>query len=485
MHPQARLRRSAHHLRITLPQLSAYRTLESRQRYGLLGAAFLALIALVVLRQNAVILVITFLILSYLAALTFRLYLFWTALRSPGEVVISDDEARAVPDDLLPVYTVLVPAFREPEVIEHLITNLRALEYPTSRLDIKMLLEEDDEATVEAGRALIKPEDEGIEIVLVPKGDPQTKPKALNYGLSLAHGQLVTIYDAEDRPDPLQLRKAAISLGRASDDTACIQAKLVFFNTQQNLITRWFDIEYRMWFSQLLPGLSHVHAPIPLGGTSNHFRRDVLTEVGGWDPYNVTEDADLGVRLHRRGYKTAVLESTTHEEANSDFINWVKQRSRWYKGYLQTWLVHCRRPRSLYRDLGWKGFLMFHLFVGGTPLLAMLNPVFWLMTILWFVAHPAFVLHVFPAPVYYAGLLCWLGGNFVFLYACMLSAYETKQPKLTIAAALMPLYWVMMALAAAKATIQIIFNPSYWEKTQHGLDTLSVQRQAQAGPQNA
>jgi cellulose synthase/poly-beta-1,6-N-acetylglucosamine synthase-like glycosyltransferase len=484
MHPQARLRRSAHHLRITLPQLSAYHTLESRQRYGLLAAGFVALIALTVLRQNAVILLIAFLILSYLAALTFRLYLFWTALRSPGEVVISDEEARAVPDELLPVYTVLVPAFHEPEVMEHLIANLRGLDYPASRLDIKLLLEEDDDATVAAARELIAPDDEGIEIVLVPEGDPRTKPKALNYGLSLSHGQLVTIYDAEDRPDPLQLRKAAVALGRASDNVACIQAKLVFFNTQQNLITRWFDIEYRMWFSQLLPGLSHVHAPIPLGGTSNHFRRDVLTEVGGWDPYNVTEDADLGVRLHRRGYKTAVLESTTYEEANSDFVNWVKQRSRWYKGYLQTWLVHCRRPRSLLHDLGWKGFLMFHLFVGGTPLLAMLNPVFWLMTILWFVAHPGFILHVFPAPVYYAGLLCWLGGNFVFLYACMLSAYETKQPKLTVAAALMPLYWVMMALAAAKAAIQIVWNPSYWEKTQHGLN-LVPREPPQAEPQSA
>jgi cellulose synthase/poly-beta-1,6-N-acetylglucosamine synthase-like glycosyltransferase len=210
----------------------------------------------------------------------------------------------------------------------------------------------------------------------------------------------------------------------------------------------------------------------------------VLEEAGGWDPFNVTEDADLGVRLHRRGYRTGVLESTTGEEANSDFVNWVKQRSRWYKGYLQTWLVHCRRPRGLLSDLGWKGFVEFHLFVGGTPLLAILNPLFWLMTVLWFIGRPAFISHLFPAPVYYLGLICWLGGNFIFVYACMLSAYETRQPKLTLAAFLMPVYWVMMSLAAAKAAIQIVWNPSYWEKTQHGLDLVPRER-PQAEPQGA
>jgi cellulose synthase/poly-beta-1,6-N-acetylglucosamine synthase-like glycosyltransferase len=198
----------------------------------------------------------------------------------------------------------------------------------------------------------------------------------------------------------------------------------------------------------------------------------VLTDIGAWDPFNVTEDADLGVRLHRLGYRTGILDSITYEEANSDFVNWVRQRSRWYKGYLQTWLVNMRNPRELQRDLGWKAFILFNLFVGGTPLLAMLNPVFWLMTLLWFVTRSSVILSLFPAPVYYAGLVCWLAGNFVFVYATMLSAFENDEPKMVMAAALTPIYWAMMAVAATKAVYQIIFTPSYWEKTFHGLDLL-------------
>jgi cellulose synthase/poly-beta-1,6-N-acetylglucosamine synthase-like glycosyltransferase len=350
------------------------------------------------------------------------------------------------------------------------VEQLRALNYPRGRLDIKLLLEEDDSGTIAAAHNAIGADSQGIEVVLVPSAQPRTKPKALNYGLLLARGQLLTIYDAEDRPDPLQLRRAAVAMGRLPERVACLQAKLLFFNPQQNVITRWFAIEYHMWFSQLLPGLVDVDAPVPLGGTSNHFRLNVLNDLGGWDPFNVTEDADLGVRLHRLGYRTAVLDSITYEEANSDFVNWVRQRSRWYKGYLQTWLVNMRHPNELRRDLGWKAFLLFNLFVGGTPLLAILNPIFWVMTIVWFVSRSGFILSLFPMPVYYAGLLCWLGGNFVFVYATMLSAFDSDDPNMVFAAALTPIYWVMMAVAAIKAALQIIISPSYWEKTFHGLD---------------
>ena len=156
----------------------------------------------------------------------------------------------------------------------------------------------------------------------------------------------------------------------------------------QNLITKWFTIEYALWFSFFLPGLASMDAPIPLGGTSNHFRRLALQSMGAWDPFNVTEDADLGIRMFREGYTVGVLESTTYEEANSDFVNWMKQRSRWLKGYIQTFLVHLRHPVELQREMGLKNVGHFCMFVGGTPILAIINPIFWLMTIVWFVAHP-------------------------------------------------------------------------------------------------
>jgi cellulose synthase/poly-beta-1,6-N-acetylglucosamine synthase-like glycosyltransferase len=304
----------------------------------------------------------------------------------------------------------------------------------------------------------------------VPDGKPKTKPKACNVGLARARGEFVTIYDAEDRPDPLQLRKSVVAFSRCDQTVVCLQAKLSYYNADQNLITRWFTAEYAMWFSQLLPGLVRQSAPMPLGGTSNHFRRSALLAVGGWDAFNVTEDADLGIRLHRLGLRTHVLDSTTLEEANSDFVNWVKQRSRWYKGYLQTWLVHMRHPRQLARELGLGGFVAFNLFVGGTPLIALLNPVFWSLTFIWFIAHPPFVAALFPPVLYYTGLLCMTLGNLAFYYATIISARTTGQPKLVLAATIAPVYWAMMSIAAIKALVQLFSVPYFWEKTAHGLD---------------
>jgi cellulose synthase/poly-beta-1,6-N-acetylglucosamine synthase-like glycosyltransferase len=251
---------------------------------------------------------------------------------------------------------------------------------------------------------------------------------------------------------------------------ACLQAKLSYSNVHQNLITRWFTIEYAMWFSLFLPGLVSFDAPLPLGGTSNHFRRGILEAVGGWDPYNVTEDADLGIRLYREGFSVRVLESITFEEANSDFVNWVKQRSRWYKGYLQTWLIHMRHPILLYREMGVGGFTEFNLFVGGTPILAVLNPIFWTLTALWFIGHPAFIRAIFPSLIFYPAIACFSLGNFAIAYLTVINCRMMKQVELLWAALLVPLYWVMMSIAATKALIQLVFAPNFWEKTVHGLD---------------
>jgi cellulose synthase/poly-beta-1,6-N-acetylglucosamine synthase-like glycosyltransferase len=404
----------------------------------------------------------------YVAVIINRLVLFKGSLRADTVEKVSDEEARAVPDEDLPIYTVLLPAYKEPEVIHLLLANLGQLEYPTDRLDIKVLLEADDDETIDAVRGL----DVGdhIEVVLVPPSQPRTKPKALNYGLSLARGELVTIYDAEDKPDPLQLRRAAVALGRLGPEVACLQAKLSYDNVDQNLITKWFTIEYAMWFSLFLPGLVKLGAPLPLGGTSNHFRRKCLERLGAWDPHNVTEDADLGIRLYRRGYTAKVLESVTYEEANSDFVNWVKQRSRWYKGYLQTWLIHMRRPRQLMSEIGPMGVIQFTLFVGATPILALLNSVFWIMTVVWFVGHPHFIKAIFPAPVFYLAILCWTFGNFAIFYLTLVSCRIDKRFHLLWAALLVPVYWVMMTIAAVKAIVQLVYTPSFWEKTVHGLN---------------
>jgi cellulose synthase/poly-beta-1,6-N-acetylglucosamine synthase-like glycosyltransferase len=429
--------------------------------------AAIALGALIAPLSTAIYL-IGFATLLYLAALVYRISAYWQSVSNPRVVVVSDEEARSIPDDDLPVYTVLVPAYREPAVIAALIKRLGDLEYPTDKLDIRLLLEQDDTETIVAAEAT-HPGPQ-FTIVRVPHSEPKTKPKACNIGLEHARGTYVTIYDAEDRPEPLQLRRAVFGFRELPSRVACLQAKLSYYNAEQNLLTAWFTIEYAMWFSFLLPGLVSQRGPLPLGGTSNHFRGKVLREVGGWDPYNVTEDADLGIRLARRGYQTGVLDSVTLEEANSDVINWVKQRSRWYKGYFQTWLVHIRQPLQTFRDLGWRGFIGFNLFILGTPLLSLINPLFWILTALWFLVHPALIIALFPAWLYYLGLFVMVLGNFTLFYTWLVSARTIGSRKLVLAAVLVPFYWALMSLAVTKAAIQLISAPSFWEKTVHGLD---------------
>ena len=403
----------------------------------------------------------------YAAVLAYRLSLLRAGGEDPLLVRVGDDEARGIRAWHLPTYTVLVPVFREPAVLAGLVEALAAIRYPAHLLDVVLLVEHDDADTVAA--ALDATSGTSIRVLVVPPQGPRTKPKALNYGLARTTGELVTVYDAEDRPDPLQLRKAAAAFARGADELACLQSVLAYHNPDQNLLTKWFTIEYELWFRSFLPGLAARGAPLPLGGTSNHFKRPHLEAVGAWDPANVTEDADLGIRLHRRGLTVGVLDSTTWEEANSDVVNWVKQRSRWYKGYLQTWLVHHRHPRRLGRELGWRACAGLHLFVGGTPVLALLNPMFWALTIVWFTLRPSWIEQAFLPGVFYLALVTWIVGNAVFVYANLVVCRTSGRCELAWSALVSPVYWVLMSLAAIKAALQLVLAPSYWEKTTHGL----------------
>jgi cellulose synthase/poly-beta-1,6-N-acetylglucosamine synthase-like glycosyltransferase len=411
---------------------------------------------------------ISLIALLYALVVAHRVVLVVKGAKGHELVRVSDDEARRFPSYRLPSYTVLVPVYHEPEVVGQVLEALDRLDYPRHKLDVQVLLEQGDDETaaaVEAARPAPY-----VTVRVVPREGPRTKPNACNHGLSRAGGELITIYDAEDVPEPLQLRRAAVAMSRLPSDVACLQARLSYHNAGQNLITGWFTNEYDVWFSYYLPGLVATSAPVPLGGTSNHLRTAVLEELGGWDPYNVTEDADLGLRLHRRGWRTMVLDSVTQEEANSDFVNWVKQRSRWYKGYFATWLVHGRQPRAMKRDLGWRGLLGLHLFVGGTPLLAVLNPLFWFLTLCWVTLGAQSVSWLLSGPAYYLSLASWAVGWIAPVYVALYAAREHGRPELSWKLLLLPLYWVMMSIAATKALVQLATQPTYWEKTAHGLD---------------
>ncbi|KPV42427.1 glycosyltransferase family 2 protein [Alicyclobacillus ferrooxydans] len=389
--------------------------------------------------------------------------------RRPLEVAVTDSDLALVNRAALPIYTILVPLYKEVSVLPTIRRALNNLDYPKDRLDVKILLEADDEETIAAARASRLPN--FVDLVVVPTSEPKTKPKACNFGLQRARGEYVVIFDAEDIPESDQLLKAIATFQSVPENVACVQAKLSYFNGMQNMLTRWFTAEYAMWFDLLLPALYAADLPIPLGGTSNHFRTEVLRKIGAWDPYNVTEDADLGIRLHRDGWRTAIMNSTTHEEANSEFVNWVRQRSRWVKGYLQTWFVHMRHPISLWKELGWKGFFGFQIIVGGTPATFLLNPLLWGLTTSWFALGAPLAHELFPGWLYYTSFANLVLGNFAFTYSNVVGMARRGAWDVVKYVVFSPIYWTFMSIAAWKGTWQLITRPSYWEKTMHGLDT--------------
>lgn len=406
--------------------------------------------------------------LIYLLVSMYKFQLTFRALGTHLETDVTDEEIAALDERLLPIYTILVPLYKEAGIVRRLVNGINDLDYPRTRLDVKLLCEEDDTDTIEMIRSLDLPPH--FHLVVVPDALPKTKPKACNYGLQLATGSFCVIYDAEDRPEPDQLKKAFLAFQRVAGNVACVQAKLNHFNQDQNLLTAWFANEYSMHFELVLPAMGASGSPIPLGGTSNHFLTSVLRELGAWDPFNVTEDADLGIRLHRQGYRTAMIDSTTLEEANSQVPNWIRQRSRWIKGYLQTWLVHMRRPGMLLRDTGVRGFTSFNLTMANAFVL-LLNPIFWALTTLYVLTQWGFIQQLFPGFVFYAASAMLFIGNFVFVYLNVAGSLQRGEFGITRTALLSPLYWGLMSWAAWKGFIQLFTNPFYWEKTEHGLDS--------------
>ena len=369
-----------------------------------------------------------------------------------------------------PSYTILCPLYHEAQVVPQFVQAMSAIDYPTDKLQILFLTEQDDNATRAAIRALGLPAH--FKIVTVPDGSPRTKPRACNYGLMLATGQYIVIFDAEDIPDPLQLKKAVLTFANHDPNLACVQAKLNFYNPYQNVLTRWFAVEYSLWFDLVLPGLQRLGFPLPLGGTSNHFRTHVLRALGGWDAFNVTEDCDLGLRLARYKLETVVMDSTTNEEANSQLKNFIRQRSRWIKGYMQTYLVHMRRPWHLFRKERLRELASLQVIIGGGSAVFFLNPLMWLLLAIYFVFRPevqGLYHQLFPRPVLYAGAFCLIAGNFFYVFLAMLGCMQRKQYQLMKWALLMPLYWALLSVAGVLAAVELVFKPHYWQKTQHGL----------------
>jgi cellulose synthase/poly-beta-1,6-N-acetylglucosamine synthase-like glycosyltransferase len=346
---------------------------------------------------------------------------------------------------------------------------LRELDYPAEKLQIVFVLEPGDSATRNALLQLKL--GAPFEILIAPDAGPRTKPKALNAALALAKGTFIAVFDAEDRPAADQLHRALDAFLGNGSDIACVQARLTIDNTADGWLARHFTAEYAAQFDVLLPGLAQLRLPLPLGGSSNHFRTQALREAGGWDPHNVTEDADLGMRLARLGYRAAVIGSTTYEEAPARVRPWIRQRTRWFKGWMQTWLVHMRDPLRLARELGLGGFAAFQLVVGGTVLSALVHPLF--------IAAAGYL---FATDQLFDSGGSVLRKALFWLYAgALASGYLTSAALGLIGLRrrgllrqgwvllLMPLQWLLLSIAAWRALWQLVLNPFHWEKTAHGL----------------
>jgi glycosyltransferase XagB len=459
-------RGAAHGLRDRFPQLSAApRTLKARRRVRHLrrvsracGIAALLLVPPILSLQ------------AWSAALAFW-FLAFIGLRLCGSFRSrpSLPALPRLPDRRLPVYTVIAALYREARSVDQLLRAIDALDYPREKLQIIIVLEPNDLATRAAiARFGAMPH---LQVLIAPGTKPQTKPKALNCALPFARGAFTAVFDAEDRPDPGQLRAALDAFRGHGGDVACAQASLCINNLAESWLTRMFAAEYAGQFDVFLPGFSAMRLPLPLGGSSNHFRTAVLREVGGWDAWNVTEDADLGVRLARFGYRSVTFDSTTEEEAPATFKAWLGQRSRWMKGWMQTWLVHMRNPRRLWREAGPRGLLTLNILVGGNVLTALACPVLVIELAAcllnagtgilpgWFFTGPL-------APLHFATIAAgFLSTVIVGLMGL------ARRGRLRIGWILLttPLYWACLSLAAWRALRELWRDPYHWEKTEHGL----------------
>lgn len=377
----------------------------------------------------------------------------------------STPHLRIAPNDAdLPMISIMVPLLRESRIVARLIRRLDQLDYPRAALDVILLTEEGDSGTASALASIRLPS--WVRVLCVPSGTIRTKPRALNYGMDHCKGTIIGVYDAEDAPQPDQLRAVAAGFDAGGPRLACLQGRLDYYNPHSNWLSRCFTIEYAAWWRVLLPGFARMGFALPLGGTTLFFRRDTLVTLGGWDAHNVTEDADLGLRLARRGYQTHLLDSTTYEEANCRALPWIKQRSRWIKGYIMTYASHMRSPRNLLRDLGgWRFFGMQMMFAGTVvqALLAPLLPALWLVSL---------------------GLIDLRGNGLAMLASFAALGILAEAAMLTAAYAgirrtghtlsplwlpTMMIYNLLASLAAYKAVYEVLTKPFYWDKTAHGL----------------
>ncbi|MCA8869853.1 MAG: glycosyltransferase [Rhodobacteraceae bacterium] len=370
------------------------------------------------------------------------------------------------PSPRLPRVSVLVPLYREEKILPDLIRRLEITDYPKELLEICLILEAGDTSTRAAVDQIALPH--WMRVIEVPPSRLKTKPRAMNYALDFCRGDIIGIYDAEDAPEADQISRIVQKLRNSPPDVACVQAYLDYYNPRQNWLSRCFTIEYAIWFRLVLQGVERLRLPVPLGGTSVFFRRHVLEEIGAWDAHNVTEDADLGMRLARHGYRCTFEPTTTFEEANCTTLPWIKQRSRWLKGYAMTWITHMRSPAQLWHQLGPRGFLTFQVILLGTLSNFLLAPAIWSFWLISLGFTPAFQ-PLLPGAAWWVLGWAFVLTETVLALLGLIATFGRERRFLMPWVLTMPFYWPLGSIAAYKAVYELLLAPFYWDKTSHGI----------------
>ncbi len=445
MDKKARLHKAIYGLEERFPEYSIKLWLHTNKRIYLIPILLIA--AFIAAPQQVFLGLFLLLNCLYFIAQSFKLLLFLI-----GACVYKSREDLTIPVEL-PIYSILLPVYHEDKVLEDLIKAITEIDYPSELMDVKLLIESDDKKTQQALKKVKLPK--YFEIIQVPVSYPRTKPKACNYGLQFAKGKYITVYDAEDRPDPQQLKQIVAKFAISSPEVVCIQARLNYYNRQENYLTKLFAIEYSLLFDFMLAGLKQLSMPIPLGGSSNHFIREKLGELGAWDAFNVTEDADLGIRLHHRGYRTDLITNTTFEESPIHLNGWLVQRSRWIKGHILTSLLHLKQSHklSLKEILG----ISFCLYLPN--LIYLLLPIY--LVISCFLVELDKVDFLWQINLFLSIFLPISQSIFVIIVK--------KWHNMKASAILMTLYYWLLPIAGIRACWQIFTNPFHWDKTEHGV----------------
>lgn len=484
-HAQWQLAQAIHALARHRPAISAHQPIYA----SILGGLFIALAVIIIcmIQYPTVMgIVISVLCFSFAATTSLGLFLWFKKPLtiqldgiSPANLAPIAPLHALLDEADLPDYAILLPLYREAKIVPQLMRNMAALAYPHSKLDILFLIEEKDKATHEAIVAELAKTDLPARLCIVPDGVPRTKPRACTYALSQIDSDLCVIYDAEDCPHPMQLREAAAHFAASENapqgrQYACFQAPLAIVKTGRELLAHQMQLEYAHLFGFLLPALARFEYPVPLGGTSNHLRTDILRHIHGWDAWNVTEDADLGIRLYEEGYLTGMLSYPTQETATRGFYNHLCQRTRWQKGHLQTWLVRLRHPIKLWKALGGRSFIVFQLIFLGRTISGLIH--------IYMICHIANHIEHFPphfdTPSAQFILVIMLLSYLLIIMSHVAACVLQKQSHLLKHILLLPVLWLLTAAASLRAIKQILYQPAKWEKTEH-------EQGAKANPEQA